>query len=67
MDGYFSNGGINDWEPFAFLLDRGWTEKGGMLFHPRDREPSEQEWDCAQFLCDEWDYGVEKYVISDEK
>lgn len=58
MDVYFNNGGINDWEPLTFLLDNGWTEKGGLLTIPEDHAPTLKEWDCAQFLCDEWDYVV---------
>lgn len=59
MDSYFHNGGVNDWEPLAFLLDEGWGEKGGMLSKPTDHEPSNKEWDCAQFLIEEWDFAYE--------
>jgi hypothetical protein len=56
MVDYFGDA-IADWPPTAFLLDQGWNESGGTWQPPAfPHEISEKEWDCVQFLCDEWDH-----------
>ena len=61
MDGYFGNGGIDDWEPTAFLIGKGWEENLGWWTLPADAEwhkLTEQEFDCITFLIDEWDHAI---------
>lgn len=60
MGKYFNNGGINDWEPLAFLLDAGYTERGGWFTKPNpEHAPTQKELNCLNFLCDEWDYAYD--------
>ena len=60
MDSYFDNGGINDYDPFAFLIGHGYSEKRGIIYRPHNEHiPTKKEWDCIEFLCDEWDYGYD--------
>ena len=56
MDGYFSNGGISDSEPTEFLLSQGWTEDRYLWKSPSTHTPTQKEWDCLQFLLEEWDH-----------
>jgi hypothetical protein len=49
---------IDDDGPYNYLKDRGFTEKAGIIKPPKaEYMLSNEEWDCIQFLCDEWDYG----------
>lgn len=51
---------LDDGPPYNFLKEKGFTEKAGVLFAPRpDYMVSQEEYDCIDFLCDEWDYGWE--------
>lgn len=48
---------IDDTWPLYFLLSRGWTEKGGMLFPPTSAHTcSDYEYACLLYLREEWDY-----------
>lgn len=59
MARYFDDA-IADWPPTAFLLDQGYSEKGGWWTKPSpDHTPTEKEWDCLNFLCDEWDHAYD--------
>ena len=53
MDEYFGNE-IDDSGPRAFLLGNGWIENRGVWSSPP--KPTEKEWDCLDFLVQEWDY-----------
>lgn len=58
MQKWFRNDGINDAEPMAFLISRGYTTIAGMWQKPTpSHSVSWFEWECLDFLCDEWDYG----------
>src|SRR5258708_4858004 len=51
---------IDDLGPIKYLMDRGYTEKqNGMLRPPLNHIPTDEEWACIEFLCDEWDFGYE--------
>lgn len=54
IDGYFSNG-VDLFGPLEFLKENGWQDDKGTLLSP-NREITEKEWDCVDFLCDEWDF-----------
>lgn len=51
------NGTIDCKEPLQFLLDKGYTEKAGMIRPAPRHIPTTEEWTCIEFLCDEWDFG----------
>jgi len=57
MGEYFGDP-IDDSGPWEFLKNLGWTQTStGWLRHPEPfREISEKEWDCVDFLCEEWDW-----------
>lgn len=61
MAKYFGGDGIDDGPPSHYLHGRGWIfTNSGMIQKPSaDYKPTEQEWDCLYFLCDEWDYGYD--------
>lgn len=43
--------------PLNFLLERGWTDRAGLLFPPvPSHQPSQYEMACVWYLCDEWDF-----------
>lgn len=51
---------ISDSGPLDFLMARGWTFPGGLCVPPVPcYQPSQYEWACVAFLCDEWDYGYD--------
>jgi hypothetical protein len=54
IDGYFKSG-IDLYAPLEYLKSEGWTDDKGWLFSP-SRTITEKEWDCVDFLCDEWDF-----------
>lgn len=42
---------------FDYLKDRDWHEtRGGFLVPPKN--PSEDEWEVATYLVQEWDFGI---------
>lgn len=55
IDGYFGEG-VDLHKPLTFLKENGWADKAGLLLAPNGREITEKEWDCVDFLCDEWDF-----------
>jgi hypothetical protein len=54
MGEYFGDG-IGDWQPTAFLLDNEWHEHRGVWTSP-SRPVTDKEWDCLDFLVQEWDH-----------
>ncbi len=48
---------IDDAGPAKFLRSCGWTEDRDVWSAPLHRETTSKEWDCMQFLVDEWDHG----------
>lgn len=51
---------VDDAGPLCFLEARGWTFPGGMCVPPVPaHQPSQYEFACIVFLCDEWDYAFE--------
>jgi len=48
---------IDEIGPANFLRENGWTEEKFMWTEPPDRETTTKEWDCLQYLIDEWDEG----------
>jgi hypothetical protein len=58
MESYFGDP-INDWSPTAFLLDQGYTEKGGFWTKPEGHLMTEKEGHCLAFLREEWDHDFE--------
>lgn len=60
MAAYFGGEGIDDWPPTKFLLDQGFTEKGGWWKKPTpEHAVTEKEYNCLNFLCDEWDHSYD--------
>lgn len=60
MDKWFGDP-VDDGGPMRFLIARGWTERAGLWRKPTSAyTPSEYEFECLQFLCDEWDYGFDR-------
>ena len=48
-----------DQEAMRCLRNGGWRLRSGWCWaHPDDREPTERERSAAQYMCDEWDFGV---------
>ena len=43
--------------PLEFLKGLGWKDDAGMLRRPSGRNITQKEWDCVQFLIEEWDFG----------
>ena len=52
-------GDIGDGGPIAYLEAKGYILLGDWLWLPLyiDRDPNILEWDCIDFLVDEWDFG----------
>lgn len=56
MKQYFGNG-IDDRGPTEFLFSHGYLEKAGYWTKPTpSHSVTDYEWDCLNFLCEEWDY-----------
>ena len=47
---------IDDHGPWMYLEERGYTEDGFLIHAPVGHVISEEEGDCIDFLCDEWDW-----------
>lgn len=48
---------IADGPPWEFLKSRGYTERGGLIKPPNpNHNITEDEGECVDFLCDEWDW-----------
>lgn len=59
--------GMNDYPVIGFLLSHGYTTIAGMWHKPTPSHTvSEFEWECLNFLCDEWDYGYDFRGLSNE-
>ena len=41
--------------PLLYLKNGGWSEIGGYL-SPPNGPITDAEWECLDFLCDEWDF-----------
>ena len=54
MQEYFGDP-ISDSGPEAYLRECGWLEDRFLWSKP-NRVIIAKEWDCIQFLCDEWDH-----------
>lgn len=53
-------GDIGDWGPTKYLIQRGWhLQRDWKWYKPGHSAPTmtDDEWDCALFLVEEWDYG----------
>lgn len=52
--------GSLDCEPVEkHLKERRWTfTQNGFFIAPKGEDPSDEEWDMAYFLVDEWDYSI---------
>lgn len=49
---------IDDYGPMKFLYAHGYNDQAGMWYKPTPSHTvSMFEWECLNFLCDEWDYG----------
>ncbi len=60
MAQYFGDDGINDWPPTEFLIKAGFTERAGWWTKPsKDHVVTEKEYECLNFLCDEWDHAYD--------
>lgn len=46
---------IDDYKPWSFLRERGYTENRFRINWP-SHTPTEEELECINFLCDEWDW-----------
>jgi hypothetical protein len=56
MQDYFGDP-IDDTGPLNFLFAHGYTDDRGMLLPPTPSHTvSEYEWNCIEFLFQEWDY-----------
>jgi hypothetical protein len=59
---------IDDWGPMYYLFQCGWKEASPGFWHkPTDHEPTTQEWDSLQFLCDEWDHAYDSTLACNRK
>lgn len=60
--------GIDDWPVIQFLEAHGYTfTRGGMIEKPTPSHTvSMFEWECLNFLCDEWDYDYNFCGLSNE-
>lgn len=57
MERYFGEA-IDLYGPLKFLMDNGWDDDRGILSTKKQRhEITMKEFDCVDFLCDEWDFG----------
>lgn len=50
---------MSDHAGVKYLKSVGLSEKRGVIFVPKERELSCYECEVINYLCDEWDYGVE--------
>ncbi len=60
MAEYFGGEGIDLYQPLEFLKSQGWIVGAGWLRYPENKHRSQvsgKEWNCVDFLCDEWDFG----------
>lgn len=55
MKEYFGDS-IDDRGPMTYLLGRGFEEERGMWTNPKMIEVTDKDFDCLNFLVDEWDY-----------
>lgn len=50
---------IDDWPPTEYLLNRNWKCDKGWWTPPADESKiADSEWDCMQFLIEEWDHAL---------
>lgn len=60
---YFGQESFCDlYAPLEFLRAQGWTDPAGWLRYPEGKtraEITKKEWDCVDFLCDEWDFAFD--------
>jgi hypothetical protein len=42
--------------PLDFLLSRGYTEQAGLIRGPANHISQADEWECIDFLFQEWDF-----------
>ena len=54
MLGYFGDS-VDLYGPLQFLKESGWNDNAGTLLSP-NRTIWDKEWDCVDFLCQEWDF-----------
>ena len=62
MASYFGDDGIDLYPPLECLKSLGWTDGAGWLCYPEGKlrsEVTKKEWDCVDFLCDEWDFAFD--------
>lgn len=60
MAGYFDGEGVDLYAPLEFLMQNGWVDREGWLSTNKLRgEITEKEFDCVEFLCDEWDFAFD--------
>lgn len=53
-------GSIDSHPPWAFLASKGYTERMGFIHLPSPlHKITEEEGECIDFLCDEWDWAFE--------
>lgn len=51
--------------PWAFLASKGYTERMGFISLPSPlHKITEDEGDCIDFLCDEWDWAFERVTVA---
>ena len=54
-------GSIDIFGPLNFLFSRGYKEKGGNIMPPVfSHSVSSEEWECIQFLFEEWDFSYDQ-------
>lgn len=46
---------IDIFAPLQYLKNSGWSESKGHL-SPPNAPITDDEWECVDFLCEEWDY-----------
>lgn len=57
---------ISEQGPWEYLIKRQWREKAGMMIRPSDKTEEKitpDEWECINFLCDEWDFGYDPKMV----
>lgn len=50
---------IDDYAPWKFLADRGYTSSHFVIRPPDGHAVTEEEGECIDFLCDEWDWSYQ--------
>ena len=50
---------IDDGEPWKFLKARGYTAPRFLIRPPEGHTVTEDEGECIDFLCDEWDWAFD--------